>query len=93
MTQKQMKCITKKTLTLTSHHYWGALCQGAFVLDPFARKPAVRITLKLQCNTVTKITDLYINTNIMFLFKILHFHKNGNLQNVYVDSTVTINTI
>ena len=25
----------KKTLTFTFHHYWGAFCQGAFVLDPF----------------------------------------------------------
>jgi hypothetical protein len=22
----------KKTLTFTFHHYWGAFCQGAFVL-------------------------------------------------------------
>ena len=25
----------KKTLTFTFHHYWGAFCQEAFVLDPF----------------------------------------------------------
>ena len=24
----------KKILTFTFHHYWGAFCQGAFVLDP-----------------------------------------------------------
>jgi hypothetical protein len=24
-----------KTLTFTFHHYWGAFCQGSFVLDPY----------------------------------------------------------
>ena len=28
------KMYNKKTLTFTFHHYWGAFCQGAFVLDP-----------------------------------------------------------
>ena len=37
----------KKTLTFTFHHYWGAFCQGAFVLDPYILykvKPVLRCT-------------------------------------------------
>ena len=40
----------KKTLTFTFHHYWGAFCQGAFVLDPFCSTVLPHLSSPSFCN-------------------------------------------
>jgi hypothetical protein len=51
----------KKTLTFTFHHYWGAFCQGAFVLDPIYIYLYLCVFAQLPMQPLPIITDVSMN--------------------------------
>jgi hypothetical protein len=54
----------KKTLTFTFHHYWGAFCQGTFVLDPQTHDQLIEYDTNVkQIKNIYLMVGLGINSS------------------------------